>query len=81
VLSNAAMKLLLKQDSTTIGPVVEAFGLSPEERQLLLGAAKGEGLFFCRGGHLALRVEASPAEARLATTAPRELAAAAGDVP
>jgi len=74
VLANAAMKLLMKQDSTTIEPVSAAFQLSPEERQFLLAAGKGEGLFFARGGHIALRVEASPAEHRLATTAPRELA-------
>lgn len=74
VLSNAALKLLMKQDSTTLDPVVAAFGLSPEERQFLLGAAKGEGLFFARGSHVALQVEASPQEHRLVTTAPRELA-------
>jgi len=53
---------------------VAAFGLSVEERQFLLGAAKGEGLFFARGSHVALQVEASPQEHRLVTTAPRELA-------
>lgn len=74
VLANAALKLLLKQDSTTIDPVVTAFGLSSAERQFLLGAGKGEGLFFARSSHVALRIEASPAEHRLATTAPRELA-------
>ncbi|MBV9280639.1 MAG: ATP-binding protein, partial [Chloroflexi bacterium] len=75
VLANAALKLLMKQDSAIVEPVVQAFRLSPEERQLLLGAGKGEGLFFARGGHVALKVEASPAEHRLGTTAPRELAA------
>jgi len=65
----------MKQDSATIDPVVAAFQLSPEERRFLLGAGKGEGLFFARGSHVALRIEASPAEHRLATTAPRELAA------
>ncbi len=74
VLGNAAIKLLLKQDSSTIEPVVAAFHLSTEERQFLLGAAKGEGLFFARGSHVPIRVEASPLEHRLATTAPRELA-------
>jgi hypothetical protein len=80
VLGNAAVKLLMKQDASTIEPVARAFALSPEERQLLLGAAKGEGLFFARGTRVALQVEASPREHRLATTAPRELAelAAAG---
>lgn len=74
ILTNAAVKLLMKQDSSTIEPVVDAFRLSPEERQFLLGATKGEGLFFARGSHVALKVEASPAEHQLATTAPRELA-------
>jgi hypothetical protein len=74
VLANSAIKLLLKQDSATVDPVVSAFHLSPEERQFLLGAAKGEGLFFARGSHVPIRIEASPLEHRLATTAPRELA-------
>jgi conjugal transfer ATP-binding protein TraC len=74
VLVNAAMKLLMKQDPTTVDVVAEAFQLTTDERQYLLGANKGEGLLFARGARLALRVEASPLEHRLATTAPRELA-------
>ena len=74
VLVNAAMKLLLKQDSTTIDSVSDAFQLSTEERHYLLGANKGEGLLIARGARLPLTIEASPVEHRLATTAPRELA-------
>ena len=74
VLANASIKLLMKQDASTIQPVVGAFQLSDDERQFLLAAAKGEGLFFARGSHVAIKVEASPAEHRLVTTAPRELA-------
>jgi type IV secretory pathway VirB4 component len=74
VLVNAAMKLLLKQDATTVDVVAEAFQLSDDERRYLLGANKGEGLLFARGTRLGLTIEASPAEHRLATTAPRELA-------
>lgn len=74
VLTNAAIKFLMKQDSATIGPVVEAFELSPEERQFLLGADKGQGLFFAWGSRVAMQVKACPAEHKLATTAPRELA-------
>jgi len=77
VLTNAAAKLLMKQDSTTIEPVVQAFRLSPEERQFLLAAAKGEGVLFAKGSHMALKVEASPMEHRLVTSAPQELAAEA----
>ncbi len=74
VFTDATSKLLMKQDSATIEPVVIAFQLTAEERQFLLAADKGEGIVFARGRHLALKVEASPAEHRLATTAPRELA-------
>ena len=74
VLVNAGMKLLLKQDATTVEAVAEAFQLTPDERQYVLGANKGEGLLFARGARLPLTIEASPAEHRLATTAPRELA-------
>ncbi len=81
VLGNAAMKLLLKQDSTTIDPVAAAMRVSDEERRFLLAAGKGEGLFFARGAHVALTIEASPAEHRLATTAPRELAELAATTP
>ncbi|MDG6910214.1 MAG: ATP-binding protein [Nitrososphaerota archaeon] len=81
VLTNASLKLLMKQDSSTIEPVVRAFQLSTEDRQYLLGAGKGEGLFFARGSHVALKVEGSPLEHRLATTAPRELAELARALP
>ncbi|HET6315556.1 MAG TPA: ATP-binding protein, partial [Chloroflexota bacterium] len=74
VLVNAAMKLLLKQDQTTVGAVTQSFQLSDDERHYLIGANKGEGLLFARGLRLAIRIEASPTEHRLATTAPRELA-------
>ncbi|HET8626126.1 MAG TPA: DUF87 domain-containing protein [Thermomicrobiales bacterium] len=77
ILGNSAIKLVLKQDATTVGPVAAALALSAEERRHLLAAGQGEGLLFARGGRVALRVVASPTEHRLATTAPRELAALA----
>lgn len=74
VLTNSGMKLLLKQDGTTLAPIADAFGLTPAERQYLLGAGKGEGLLFGRGARVQLTIEASAMEHALATTAPRELA-------
>ena len=75
VLGMSAIKLLMKHDGSSIKPVVEAFGLSPGEKGFLLGAAKGEGLFFALGSRVPISVEASPLEHQLATTAPREVAA------
>jgi type IV secretory pathway VirB4 component len=80
VLVNAAMKLLLKQDASTLEAVADAFQLTVDERHYLLAANKGEGLLFARGARLPLVIEASPAEHRLATTAPRELAELAEQV-
>ena len=80
ILSNAAQVLLLKQKADTIDAATARFRLTADERQLLLGADKGEGLLLVRGNRIPLQVVASKAEYRLATTNPRdleELAAAA----
>jgi len=80
ILSNAAQVLLLKQKADTIDAATARFRLTSDERQLLLGADKGEGLLLVRGNRIPLQVVASKAEYRLATTNPRdldELAAAA----
>ena len=84
ILSNAAQVLLLKQKADTIDAATARFRLTADERQLLLGADKGEGLLLVRGNRIPLQVVASKAEYRLATTNPRdleELAAAAAAVP
>ena len=52
VLQNAAMVLLLKQKAESIGAVDARFRLTAEERQLLLGADKGEGLLLVSGRRL-----------------------------
>ena len=75
--------LLLKQKADTIDAATARFRLTADERQLLLGADKGEGLLLVRGNRIPLQVVASKAEYRLATTNPRdleELAAAAAAV-
>ena len=74
VLANSSIQLLMKQDSTTIDAVSDAFHLSTSERHYLLACHKGDGLLFARGGHVQLRVEASQMEHALITTDPRELA-------
>ena len=76
--------LLLKQKADTIDAATARFRLTADERQLLLGADKGEGLLLVRGNRIPLQVVASKAEYRLATTNPRdleELAAAAASEP
>ncbi|MBV9354430.1 MAG: DUF87 domain-containing protein, partial [Chloroflexi bacterium] len=74
ILTNAAMKLLLKQSSDTISAADARFRLTTEERRWLLGAGKGEGLLLVDNQRHQLRILASRAEHRLITTNPRELA-------
>jgi type IV secretory pathway VirB4 component len=73
ILNNAAQVLLLKQKADTIDAATARFRLTADERQLLLGADKGEGLLLVRGNRIPLQVVASKAEYRLATTNPRDL--------
>jgi hypothetical protein len=73
ILTNSEMKLLLKQSEEIIDAADARFRFTPSERRFLLGALKGEGLLLARGGRWPLKIEASPAEHRLATTNPRDL--------
>jgi type IV secretory pathway VirB4 component len=74
ILSNAVMKLLLKQRSDTIAAADTRFHLTSEERRWLLSAGKGEGLLLVDNQRHQIRILASRAEHRLITTNPRELA-------
>jgi conjugal transfer ATP-binding protein TraC len=73
ILANAAQVLLLKHRAETIDAATVRFRLTPDERQLLLGADKGEGLLLIRGNRIPIQIVASKTEYRLATTNPRDL--------
>ncbi|MBA3822286.1 MAG: ATP-binding protein [Ktedonobacterales bacterium] len=74
VLVNASIKILMKQDASTIASVAGAFHLSQGERSFILGCNKGEGLLFARNAHVALHVDSSEWEHHLVTSDPSELA-------
>ncbi len=67
ILAMSTMKFLMKQDSSTIDSVARTFHLSPEQRNALLSARRGEGLFGTRNW-TAMEVVASPKEAEMANT-------------
>ncbi len=73
IVTNSAIQILLKQHSAAIDKVAEIFYLSEGEKQLLLSADKGEGIFFAGQNHVALRVIASESEHQLITSDPGEL--------
>jgi hypothetical protein len=74
ILTNAAMKLLLKQTAEIVDAADRRFRFTWEERRWLLGAGKGEGLLVAGAQRHPIRIVASRAENLLITTNPRELA-------
>jgi len=73
VVTNAAMRLLLKQSPAAIDKISEVFYLSQGERQLLLAADVGEGILFAGPHHAPIRVVASPEEYAFVTTKPQDM--------
>lgn len=72
IVTNSSMQLLLKQSPAAIDKIAEVFYLSQGEKQLLLAANIGEGIFFAGPHHAPIRVVASEEEHRLITTKPQE---------
>lgn len=75
IVTNSALKILLKQSPAAIDRVAEVFKLSEGEKQLLLAADVGEGIFFAGPNHVALRIVASEQEHALISTKPEEVLA------
>ncbi|MBD3250838.1 MAG: DUF87 domain-containing protein [Candidatus Pacebacteria bacterium] len=73
IVSNASIQLLMKQSTASIPILAQTFYLSEGERQLLVSADVGEGVFFAGQNHVALRVVASQEEHEVITTDPAEL--------
>ena len=73
IVTNSALRVLLKQSPAAIDRIGNVFYLSQGERQLLLGANIGEGIFFAGNHHVPMRVVASPEEHQLITTKPEEI--------
>jgi type IV secretory pathway VirB4 component len=73
IVTNSALRVLFKQSPSAIDHVAKVFYLSQGEKQLLLGANVGEGIFFAGNNHAPISVVASPEEHKLITTDPREL--------
>jgi len=73
IVSNAAMQILLKQSPSAIDKLQKVFYLTDGEKQFLLAAGIGQGIFFAGANHVALQVVASENEHNLITTNPNEL--------
>lgn len=73
IASQSALRILMKQDTTTIKKVASEFNLSEYEQHLLLTCDRGETLIIADQNHVAVKVVASEKEHPLLTTDPREI--------
>ncbi|HVZ59077.1 MAG TPA: DUF87 domain-containing protein [Patescibacteria group bacterium] len=73
VLTNSSIQILLKQGTAEVDMVAQTFYLSEGERELLLSADIGEGLFFAGQNHVAIKVLGAPFEHEIITSNPAEL--------
>jgi type IV secretory pathway VirB4 component len=73
IASQSALRILMRQDTTTIKTVVAEFNLSEYEQQFLLTCERGDALIIADQNHVAVKVVASDKEHPLITTDPTEL--------
>src|SRR6266498_5282161 len=75
VVANAATQILLGQAPQAVTALADTFRLSEGERAFLAGARTGEAILAAGTERVAFQAVASPAEHRLITSDPAELAA------
>lgn len=73
IASQSALRILMRQDTTSIKRVALEFNLSEYEQHFLLTCDKGEALILADQIHAAVKIVASKKEHPLITTDPREL--------
>jgi len=73
IVTNAAMKILLKQSTAAIDLIAETFALTSGEKQVLLQSEVGQGIFFAGPRHVAIEIIAFPTEHRIITTNPKDI--------
>ncbi len=73
IASQSALRILMRQDTTTIQGVVDEFQLSEYETNFLLGCDRGEALLIADQNHVALSIVAADSEHPLITTDPNEI--------
>lgn len=73
IASQSALRILMRQDTTTIKNVVSEFQLSQYEQNFLLTCERGDALIIADQNHVAVKIVASDKEHPLITTNPAEL--------
>lgn len=73
IVNNSSMQILLKQSPAAVDKIQKVFYLTEGEKQFLMSAGIGQGLFFAGPNHVAMQVVASEQEHKLITTNPTEI--------
>jgi type IV secretory pathway VirB4 component len=73
IASQSALRILMRQDTTTIKGVVSEFNLSEYEHSFLLTCDRGDAIIIADQNHVAVRIVASKKEHPLITTNPAEI--------
>lgn len=73
IVNNSSMQILLKQSPAAVDKIQKVFYLTEGEKQFLMSAGIGQGLFFAGPNHVALQIVASEQEHKLITTNPTEV--------
>lgn len=73
IASQSSLRILMRQDTTTIKKVAREFHLSAYEQHYLLTCDRGEALLIAGQNHVAVKIVASEEEHPLLTTDPREV--------
>ena len=75
IITNSSMQILLKQAPSALDKLQEVFNLTNEEKNLLLEAGVGEGIFFAGTKHAAIKIIASYTEDQVITSDPSQILA------
>lgn len=73
IASQSALRILMRQDTTTIKHIVSEFNLSEYEQSFLLTCERGDALLIADQNHVAVKIVASAKEHPLITTNPAEV--------
>jgi type IV secretory pathway VirB4 component len=73
IISNSSIQMLMMQSPTAVEKLQEVFNLSDGEKNFLLNADIGQGLFFAGSNHVGIQILSSVAEHELITSDPRDL--------
>ncbi len=73
IITNSALKILMKQSPATIDILQKTFNLTEEEKMFLLETQVGEGLFFAGLKHVIMKVVASYTEDQIITSSPEQI--------